>query len=328
MGRGLDFEWLEDFDVAVKVGNFVEAAIVRELNASTLNRRISSLEAWVGATLLNRDRSPMVMTSAGKAFYEKLPDILQRVKEAKALAQKSEELAADVIPIWTVHTLAATYVPEFIRRIREAISDDEFEIKTSISVGEVADCVEVLSYGSAPYMLCYQSPDANIQFVNPKLIHALIVGEDRLIAVCPKGERDFYTRGLKGGGGFPFLSYSPGTYLHEIVSQKIAKLKFKLKENIVGQAQMADTLRNLVRAGQGLAWVLESTAQNALQNEEIDIIDEDAFSIKLEIVLFRSATADTSKPIERLWSAAKVLDGPAKAGGSRKSGRNGGHASK
>jgi DNA-binding transcriptional LysR family regulator len=66
MGRHeLDIYLFRDLERLRATGNFSQAAALSHLGQPAFSRRIKALEAWVGATLVDRSRQPVRLTSAG-----------------------------------------------------------------------------------------------------------------------------------------------------------------------------------------------------------------------------------------------------------------------
>jgi LysR family transcriptional regulator, hypochlorite-specific transcription factor HypT len=307
----LDLEWLEGFLEVADPRSFTLAAQSRGVNQSSLSRRIQSLELWLGTDLLNREITPLELTRPGHVFLPEAKNIVATARDAHLRARQAAP--PKTIRIYTIHTLAATFVPVFIRTIRKEMHDDEFEMKTSVLVGTISECVEAISYGADPFMISYESPKYKVQFrgdVPTGKIESIRIARDRLIPVCATRNYQIYTKMLKSGTPqIPYSTYSEGTYLSHFVEEKINDLGLKERLKRVDDAQMADTLRNLVREDQGIAWVLHSTARHALKEElkPFEFGQGKDSHIDLDITLFH-ATDDTSPIIERIWKILKTLE--------------------
>jgi DNA-binding transcriptional LysR family regulator len=316
---GPDLEWLEDFLKVEEKLNYTFAARDRGVSPSTLIRRIQSLESWLGAPLLEKGKVPLQLTDAGREFAGDARKIVADLGNAKgSVAAKAGQ---DTVRIYTLHTLAATFAPLVMREIATQLRDTEMDIRISVLVGNLTECVEAVAYGAAPFMLSYENPrreiltDEFLQALYPneepsvrkEKIQSTRIAKDRLIPVCAKQNLERYQRMLQEGVPIPCSTYAPGTYLSELVDEKIKELQLKDRVKPVHDAQMADTLRNLVRERQGIAWVLLSTAQRALQAEdELDRFDFNlgtAATIDLEIKLFH-ATNHQGEIVDRIWSVA------------------------
>jgi DNA-binding transcriptional LysR family regulator len=318
----LDLDWLRDFVGVAKLRSFTLVARDRGVSPSTLIRRIEGLEQWLGQQLLDRKKAPLELTAAGEEFLKFANPIIDNLRRAKnATGVATEERGTR---LYAPHSLAPTFVPLVIREIKKKLDDNAMDIRISVTVGGIAECVEAVAFSYAPFMVSYEIDGLKIMSPSdlerwfPKLdaedrknqIPSKRIAKDRLIPVCAKANFERYEKMLQAGTPIPYSTYSSDTYLREIVDQKIEALKLKDKVKLVHDAQMADTLRNLVRERQGIAWVLLSTAQRALEGEELQRFDFNLGhepNIELDIKLFRSV--DSNDPtVDRIWDIADTLE--------------------
>jgi DNA-binding transcriptional LysR family regulator len=82
---------LKLFTKVVETGSFSEAGRQAGLAPSSVSRQISELETWVGATLFHRTTRQLKMTDAGQRFYERVPDILLDLEEARVISAQLED---------------------------------------------------------------------------------------------------------------------------------------------------------------------------------------------------------------------------------------------
>jgi DNA-binding transcriptional LysR family regulator len=79
----MNTKWAEDFLALVETRSFGRAATVRNSSPAAFSRRIQSLETWVGAELVDRSSSPLVLTAAGHSFRYIAVNIISQVNLAK-----------------------------------------------------------------------------------------------------------------------------------------------------------------------------------------------------------------------------------------------------
>ena len=312
MAQSIDLVWIEDFVEVAHKGSISSAAKARGLSQSALSRRIKNLELWLGPDLFNRQSSRLTLTASGETFMKLATDIIMMLRNV----QREVELVSGprAIPLYTLHTLAVTFVPDMLRNIRKIARDVEFDIKASVRLGNISDCADAIVAGSVPFVVTYEDILEKLIPPGSERIERIQIARDRLIPVCGSEVYGIYKTLFEDGKSrLPYCTYSEGTFLGLLVKRKIDELDLEGRLTAVDDAQMADTLRNLARAGQGIAWVLHSTAQNALKNE-IRLFDFGrgaASYADLEIVLYRATdyVSRTSErvAIERFWQAAESL---------------------
>jgi len=81
------FDALLAFDAALRHGSMTAAAAELGVTQSAVSHRIGRLEAFIGATLLERRRSGLIATAGGSALAEGLDDILGRLGDLRARCQ-------------------------------------------------------------------------------------------------------------------------------------------------------------------------------------------------------------------------------------------------
>jgi DNA-binding transcriptional LysR family regulator len=309
----MDLDWLDDFMEVVQRGSISEAARVRGLNQSSLSRRIRSLEEWCGSKLLDRTAVPIKVTEQGQILLETAMATSAELKSAQSRIKASAPSSTNVIQIYALHTLAATFVPMYLRVMRQRMQVGEFELETSTSAANIRSCVDAVCYGDAHFMISYESARERVTLPSnlpPGKIESITIAKDRLIPVAGKQIFETFKERMKGEENcVPLATYSAGTYLHGLVETKLKELQVVKKLPQIDVAQMSETLRNLARQGQGIAWVLLSTAENALKRKELYELKfgtGTAAHIDLDIKLFR-APDNTSPAIERIWALSKTL---------------------
>lgn len=77
------FDALEAFVAVVEAGQFSAAADRLRIGKSVLSRRVSDLEARLGAQLLRRTTRSLSLTEAGRIFYRRASDLLAELEDAE-----------------------------------------------------------------------------------------------------------------------------------------------------------------------------------------------------------------------------------------------------
>ncbi len=84
---------------AVQLGSLTKAAKSLGIPKSTVSRRISSLEARLKVTLLNRTTRTLSLTDAGSMYVERMAQALQEMSQAEAALQESQEQISGVVRV-------------------------------------------------------------------------------------------------------------------------------------------------------------------------------------------------------------------------------------
>ncbi len=91
--------------------HFRRAAEACNVTQPTLSAQIKELELRLGATLVERSRSKVIMTPTGKEIAERGRRILREVSEIHTIAKSRQSLMSSVIRIGVVQTVGSYFLP-------------------------------------------------------------------------------------------------------------------------------------------------------------------------------------------------------------------------
>jgi DNA-binding transcriptional LysR family regulator len=119
MATTIDLNLIATFVRVIETGSFTAAAAALGLPKSSVSRRVTALEEALGVRLLQRSTRKLVLTEAGRAYFERARAGLRGLGEASdAVAEMSHELAGLIrftaAPDGT--GLIAGMLAEFLRR--------------------------------------------------------------------------------------------------------------------------------------------------------------------------------------------------------------------
>jgi DNA-binding transcriptional LysR family regulator len=134
-------ELLRDIALFVEVVNeksFTRAAEHLEMPASTVSRRIASLEKKIGAQLLNRTTRRVDVTDVGAAYYARCS---QLVEEAQLAHEQLSELITKprgTLRLSCTPDFATSFLAEILVEFSEQFPEVNFELDLSNRVADVA----------------------------------------------------------------------------------------------------------------------------------------------------------------------------------------------
>jgi LysR family hydrogen peroxide-inducible transcriptional activator len=99
--------------------HFRRAAEACNVTQPTLSAQIKELELRLGATLVERSRSKVIMTPTGKEIAERGRRILREVSEIHTIAKSRQSLMSSVIRIGVVQTVGSYFLPLVIPDLHE-----------------------------------------------------------------------------------------------------------------------------------------------------------------------------------------------------------------
>lgn len=105
---------VEAFVAVAKTGSFSEAATALGLSASTLSRRLKTLESHLGEKLLERGRGRADLTAAGKAYLDAAEKALAALATGKNEAHHAERVSVAVTaPQFFLKSFIAEHLSDF-----------------------------------------------------------------------------------------------------------------------------------------------------------------------------------------------------------------------
>jgi len=120
MGR-MDTSLFRDLQRLRQTGNFSQAAVLGNLSQPAFSRRIKALEAWVGATLVDRTRHPVRLTEAGTQMLEAGLQALSRIEQERSQILEAQSLPDKyVVTFAAQHSISWRFYPAWLLSLEEA----------------------------------------------------------------------------------------------------------------------------------------------------------------------------------------------------------------
>lgn len=174
-----DLAELRTFCAAADLGSFGRAAIRLRVSQPAVSKRMQSLEATVGAQLLDRTRHGVKLTPEGRRLYEHARRLLDAADEVSALMagiQREEQL----VRLASSHSAAEAFVAQMLAAGDEA-GETTVELVTANSQvvrGMVAD-------GRADLGVAASRPNHT---PNPG-VREVPLADDAIVCAVPEGHR-------------------------------------------------------------------------------------------------------------------------------------------
>lgn len=290
----MDIRWLQDFLTVAEVGNFTRAAEIRNASQAAFSRRIQNLEYWLGVTLIDRASYPTRLTAEGERFREDAAEIVRQVLDARAGVKAPGSARSDQIRIALPHSLAIGRFPEWWARWSEGR-----QINCQIEVGNVHDMVNSLISSEVDLFVGFHHAQQPIH-LDPNLYDRLEIGTEYLRPYVAKALAGRYTLPGSQGEPLPLIMYAPGSYLSRMADLAIAGAPHPLLGRQVFTCDMADVIRRMIAAGQGIGWLPDCCAEAS--RGDIVSIDDGHWSVAMSIVAHRDLSKRRAS-VDRLWAA-------------------------
>ena len=312
----MESKWLEDFVSLAETGSFSRSAALRHVTQPAFSRRIRSLEAWLGADLIDRTSYPTRMTPAGKLFYGQAVDMLAAISSSRSLLRSKGAAAAGEIDFAAPHTLSLTWFPRWLTDLQTEFGP----IRSRLMAANVHDAVMRLVEGGCDLLLCYHHPRQPVQ-LDGERYDMLQLGRERIAAYthCDRqGRPDFLLPGSRAEP-LPYLSYGQNAYLGRMVELIVADAKPPLHLEKRYETDMAEGLKMMAMNGHGVAFLPQSAVAAEVRARKLASAGEH-WHVDMEIRLYREKPGP-ARPGRRaaldLWrhlaSPGKVMPGKHKA---------------
>jgi DNA-binding transcriptional LysR family regulator len=299
----METKWLEDFISLAETHSFSRSAELRHVTQPAFSRRIQSLEAWLGADLIDRTSYPTRLTPAGEVFYEQAMEMLGQINNARALLRGKRPTGQTTIDFAVPHTLSLTYMPKWMTELETGFG----ALNSRLLALNVHDAVMTMVEGGCDLLLCYHHPRQPVQ-LDPSRYDMIVLGNEalRAYARCDKsGTPDLLLPG-SASAPLPFLSYTSNAYLARMVEMILTDAKKPLYLDKRYETDMAEGLKMMALEGHGVVFLPESAVTREVKQKQLARADggQSEWEVDMEIRLYREQPSQQrpGKPVvARLW---------------------------
>jgi DNA-binding transcriptional LysR family regulator len=248
----LDLVSLALFVNVVRLGSISKGAAMAHLAIGAASKRMSDLEAAVGAELFERHSRGVTPTAAGQALARHAQRILSDVNLLAAELADHASGIVGVVRLWANTSAITQFLPRDIAAFTQATPGVRIEME-ELNSNEVV--LAVLEGRADIGIFADRTPALGLHLMNYR--------EDRLVLVVPAGHPLAARRGLhfEEALDYDFVSLSQGTSLARRLQAETEALGRRLKLRI--HVRSFDAMCQMVAAGLGVA-VLPSDAVRAL----------------------------------------------------------------
>ncbi len=294
----MDLNWIEDFLSLCKCENFRISSEQRFISQPAFSRRIKSLEAWIGAPLIDRSSQPAKLTEAGALFKPVAQEIVRLAylsrKNIKAKIREEEEK----IRFSTLSTLAQFFMPAWLKDLQPDIESELFSVRTDFA--NVEDYLCALDEGVVDFFICYVDPSEAILYDTGKYT-SLHLGVEVLVPVVSPDSKGNPRWWLPSSpeGVIPYLQtqFTPSMWpVQHHLEKRYGNLSFLL----VYEATIATALRSMVIEGYGVAWVPLSIVVDDLESGCVVRAGDENDEIRLDINIYRHSNF-IAPQAEKFW---------------------------
>ncbi|MEW9922086.1 LysR substrate-binding domain-containing protein [Marimonas sp. MJW-29] len=295
----MDILLFRDLERLRHTGNFSQAAALGNLSQPAFSRRIKSLEAWVGATLVNRKHQPVRLTEAGTQMLEAGLQALARIEQERSQILEVQSLPDKyVVTFGAQHSIGWRFYPAWLQALEEAYGP----ILSRLRADDLPACMRDLRNGDVDFVVAYARGEGPAE----KAVDSIVIGEDQLLPVCkPAADGrpmfDFEGEGVK----MPYLRFGNTAPIGRHLEPLFAEHGISEHLRTVYENAMAGALRIRARAGEGVAWLPKSLVLPDLESGILVRTGDPAWAVDLSIRLFRNKER-SNRVTRAIWSFLEV----------------------
>ena len=288
----MDTTQLEDFLALCETLNFSAAATQRHLTQPAFSRRIRALEDTLGAPLFVRNSRSVTLTAAGAAFKIRAASLLREWAQARDEVQHLSGTLPAAPSVAATQALSFTFLPQWLLHVYGGHLS-----ALHLLSGSYTECETLLQRGKAAFMLCYAHPQIALPLPRRTFTHIRLAQDEmHLLSANTHGNARYSLH----HPNLRYLGYAPPSGLANIISAHCQTHAIHLPAATL-LSPLAATLKEMVKAGEGAAWIPASLAARELADGELQSICP--HPVALDIVLVRP-TASLPAHEEHFWQRA------------------------
>ena len=267
----MELRQLRYFVAVARERNFTRAAELLNIAQPPLSRQIQQLEHEVGVRLIERGSRPVRLTEAGKLFYDQAVQALEHIEQMTDMTRRLVATARTRLGIGFVASTLYGYLPEVIRRYRNARPEVEITLHEMTSLEQIVALKEGridVGFGRIPH--------------DDPTVDRVLMRNERLVVALP-GTHALAARAgplrLADLADLPLIIY-PKAPRPSYADQVLALFRARdLRPPLVHEVKELQTALGLVAAESGVAVVPASVERLRRDNVLYVPLDEpDAIS--------------------------------------------------
>jgi DNA-binding transcriptional LysR family regulator len=292
----MELAWLADFQALASALNFSRAAEMRHVTQPAFSRRIRALEHWVGTDLFTRSTHGVALTPAGERFRAHADAVVRALEQARRDARDAAGLGSK-LTIAATHALSFTFFPKWIRGTADVLSLGNLNLISD----SMQACEQMLVRGETQFLLCHDRDGTGAR-LDPRQFTSISVGSDVLIPLSAPTKAGKPRWPLHRRTPAKYLAYSPQSGLGRIVAARWDANAAPFALDPLFASPLAATLLSMARAGEGVAWLPRTLAEDDIASGRLVPAGKDDAAIAIDVRLFRPV-ARQSPTVETAWAA-------------------------
>jgi LysR family transcriptional regulator, hypochlorite-specific transcription factor HypT len=297
----MELIWFEDYLALAETLNFSRAAEARHVTQPAFSRRIRALEEWIGAALFTRTTHGVALTPAGEHFHTQAEVLTRALHQLRRDTLDASGRGARLLSIAATHALSFTFFPKWVRRHESVLALGNLNLISD----SMQACEQMMLRGDAQFLLCHSHPNMSSR-LEASQFKSIVVGADTLVPLSAPNPSGTPRWPLDGNTPVKYLAYSAQSGLGRIVAARWGDRGRGFMLETVFTSHLAATLLSMARAGDGVAWLPRTLAEEDIAAGLLVEAGDSKFEIPIDIRLFRPA-ARQSDAAESVWKAFQQI---------------------
>jgi DNA-binding transcriptional LysR family regulator len=293
----MELIWFEDYLALAETLNFSRAAEARHVTQPAFSRRIRALEDWIGADLFTRTTHGVALTPAGEHFHNQAEVLTRALHQLRRDTLEVSGRSTRLLSIAATHALSFTFFPKWVRSNERVMALGNLNLISD----SMQACEQMMLRGDVQFLLCHYHQNMMSRLETGQF-KSIVVGADTLVPLSAPSQNGAPRWSLDGGAPVKYLAYSAQSGLGRIVAARWgAKDRAAVLETVF-TSHLAATLLSMARAGDGVAWLPRTLAEENISAGLLVEAGNSELEIPIEIRLFR-AVARQGDAAESVWAA-------------------------
>lgn len=257
-----ELKWLEDLVVLLEEKSFTAAAERRHVTQPAFSRRIRLLEDWLGAPIVDRKRKPIGILPSFVEREDEVRELINHFYELRSRFQ-DDNLGLNHTVFAVQHTLAASCFPLLIQFIKQQRPTASYRIQTANN-----DQCEQLFLKEAQFMLVYETTHDSFAF-SADFARKVNLPSDHLIPVAAPDVYKQLHKNLQTNS-LPLLTFPKGGFMaNALMASCLPNVMQSYAVNVICETAFSVSLKEMVLAGMGVAWLPQSLIQQELASGRV-----------------------------------------------------------
>ena len=252
---------LEMFCTIAEQRSFSRAAAVHDVTQSAVSQSIAQLEESLGVQLIVRSKRPLVLTTAGRNYWQGLRDVLRSYQRLENEVRSTSQQLSGQITVGTIVSVGLSYMPEATEEFRRL--HPEVEVKTAI--GSNKRVFEMTADGECDLGLVSYPR-------NTKKLQSILWQQEPMRLVC-SSENPLATRreiSLSQINGMEMIGFDRDLTLRHEIDHCLSKAGVHV--NVQLELDNADSMIRAIQANRGMGIVPEAAVRRETANGSLRVV--------------------------------------------------------